>query len=160
MIVSTSFSATSVSLLDRVRSRAMAAAAADGDQSLGLPFIELLPIIMDMVAKFLPILASCRKPPPPVPPVPPELVAAGVKPDTFKQAFLSKYAAMESVEGDGFTRWAITHTTTEVKKSQKVKRKAARPIAISALETGRDEDLNDLAIGLQDVKNNAKAMGF
>lgn len=143
-----------------MRSRTEAASVAENGAPLGIGFIELLPLIMDMVTKFLPILASCKQKPPPTPPVPPALSAVGVTQDTFHKAFVSKYAAEQSVKDDGsFYPIAIRRAKVEIAKSKGIKKKAALPLAIAALESGRDETLEDIAIGLQSVVSNASALG-
>lgn len=150
--------ARSVNLLERVRMRAEAASAAGGDP-IGFGFLELIPLILDMAAKFIPLLANCKQQPPPTPPVPAALIASGVTGDTWTKAWVSKYAAMQSVDGDGFSKAALRRATAEIRKSKHVKKKAATPMALAALQSGRDETAEDIAIAMQGVVSNASQFG-
>jgi hypothetical protein len=155
------FSARAVRVLDGIRVRAESHAASAGEP-VGIPLLELLPLIMDIATRFASILALCpKKPPvPPTPPLPPALEAVGVTPDIWKQVNVGKYAAMQSVSGDSFTNWSINKTAKEIAKVKNIKRKAAKPLAIASLEAGRDETAEDLAIAMVDAKRTAAAMSI
>lgn len=124
--------------------------------------MELLPLIMDMVTRFVGMLALCpKKPPiPPDPPLPPALVAVGVTPDIWHKVNVGKFAALQSVSGDSFTAWSIRQTTKEIAKSKGIKRKAARPLAIATLEAGRDESAEDMAVAVAQGLHAARSMGI
>lgn len=117
---------------------------------------------MDMVTRFMSMLALCpKKPPiPPDPPLPPALESVGVTADIWHKVHVGKFAAMNSVKGDSFTPWSINQTKKQIAKAKGIKPKAAKPLAIAALEAGRDETLEDLAVAAADSLRTAKAMGI
>lgn len=151
------FSARTVLLLDDVKQKQAAAAAVEGEPVGGLP--EIAVFFLDMVSKFQDIMALCKTPVPPTPPVPDALMAVGVTADTWNKAFVAKYAADQSVEGDGFKKAALRRTTTEIRKSKRIKKKAAAPMALAALQAGRDNTAEDIAIAAQSVISNASHFG-
>jgi len=153
-----SFSARSALFIDDFRQTVEAEAAAAGDP-VGLPFIQIIAIALEMFAKFAPLMEMCKTPVPPTPPVPSALEAVGVSQETWHQAFVSKFGAEQSVQGDGFSKSAIRRATAEVRKSQNIKKKAAMPIAMAALKTGRDKSVEEIAIAAQSVKDNASQFG-
>lgn len=154
-----SISPRSLKLLDRIQQRSVKASAREaGSEPVG-SVLAIIGIVLEMFAKFAPLLEFCKTPIPPTPPVPETLAAVGVTQETFHEAFVSKFGAEQSVEGDGFKKSAIRRATAEIKKSKGIKRKAALPLAIAALQTGRDETVEDLAVAAQQVKNSASQFG-
>lgn len=139
--------------------RAEQHAVAAGDP-VGIPLMELLPVIMDVASRFMALLGMCpKKPPiPPTPPLPPALAAVGVTTDIWKQVNVGKHAALQSVSGNGFTKWSINKTAKEIAKSKGIKKKAAVPLAIAALEAGRDETVEDLAVAAVEAKRMAASL--
>ena len=154
-----SISPRSLKLLDRIQQRSVKASAKEADSEPVGSVLAIIGIVLEMFAKFAPLLEFCKTPVPPTPPVPDTLSAVGVTQETYHQAFVSKFGAEQSVEGDGFKKAAIRRATTEIKKSKGIKRKAALPLAIAALQAGRDETLEDLAVVAQQVKDNASQFG-
>lgn len=154
------FSAQAVKVIDRLQTRYSAASEADGQPRGILPLVTLIPLIMEVAAKFAALLAMCKKPVPPTPPVPDALAAVGVTQDTWHKAFVSKYGATEADDGEGgFKPWAVKRTKIEIARSRKIKKKEALPLAIAALESGRDETAEDLAIAFQSARSNAASFG-
>lgn len=154
-----SVSARSLKLIDRIQQRSARASAREaGSEPVG-SVLAIIGIVLEMFAKFAPLLEFCKTPVPPTPPVPDSLSAVGVTEETWHQAFVSKFGATQSVDGDGFKPAALRRATTEIRKSKHIKRKAALPLALAALQTGRDETVEDLAIAAQQVKDNASQFG-
>lgn len=149
------FSARSTVLLDGIRQRTVG--SADGEPVGGIAEIAVL--FLDIASKFAGILAACKAPTPPTPPVPDALSAVGVTSETWHQAVVAKYGAEQSVAGDGFKKVALRRTIAEIRKSQKIKKKAAVPLALSVLQAGRDETVEDIAIAAQGVKDNRSHFG-
>ena len=142
--------ATTVSLGSRFCARADAAE----DRRLGLDPISIFTLLANMLPSILQAFAACKKQPPSPGPVPTALAAVGVTQDTWEQANAAKYGAQEAAVGSGFSTWAINRAAKEIMKSQHKKKKDAKPMAIAALETARDESIEEMCVSLQQVKSN------
>lgn len=154
-----SISPRSVMVVERIRTRAEKASADAGDP-VGFGFLEIVMLGLEMFTKFAPLMEFCKTPVPPTPPVPEPLAAVGVTQETWHQACVSKFAAQESSDGNGgFTKSALRRTTAEIRKSKRIKRKQAAPMALAALQTAFEESAEDIAIAAQSVKSNASNFG-
>lgn len=151
------FSAQSVDLIDRFMARNREAAVSEGEP-VGA-FADIIALVLEISGKFLPLLSMCKQQPPPTPPIPASLAAVGVTQETWHMASVAKYAAMQSVQGDGFSKAALRRATAEIRKAKNIKKKAAVPLALAALQTGRDESAEEIAIAAQNSKDNAARYG-
>lgn len=151
------FSARSVLLIEKLQKGTVAAAAVEGEPVESLS--DVVNLIAEFYGKFQAFLAMCKAPVPPTPPMPDTLVAVGVTEDVWHRSFVSKYAADQSVDGDGFKKSVLRRMTTEIRKSKKIKKKAAAPMALSALQTAHASTVEDIAIAAQGVVSNASHFG-
>lgn len=147
------YSAQSVGVIDRMRMRAERAAAEDG-QPMGFDFITIATLIVQMLPALSSLFAACKKQPPEPTPVPVALAAVGVSDETWNEANRSKFLATESRNGNRFRPGAVMEGTRSVMKAQGVKRKVAKPKAVSALQTSYEETVEDLAVAFQSAKKN------
>lgn len=150
------YSVQSVGVIDRMRIRAEQAAAEDG-QPVGFDFITIATLIVQLLPALSGIFAACKKQPPAPTPVPAALAAVGVTAETWDEACRSKYLAESSRRGDRFAPGAVIDATRSVMQVQGVKRKAAKPKAVSALKTSYEESVEDLAVAFQAAKSNHTA---
>jgi hypothetical protein len=132
-----------------------------GGEPFGIDPISIFMLFLDLLPKILPLFAACKVQPPPPPPLPSVLAAVGVTPETWQQAHGAKFASGKSAnkDGSGFSNIAIRRCSVEIAKAKGIKKKAARPLAIASLETGRDETVDEIAVAMQQAKSNAAALG-
>ena len=148
-----SFSVQSVGLCERFSKRADTASA----QPLGIPVLAVIGLFVEMYPAVKAMFEACTTQPPVPPPVPSALTAIGVTGESWTEANGLKFAAEKSSGNfqEGFSRIAVMNTTREIAKSKKIRKKEARPLAIAALKTARDENVEELAFAIYQSKANS-----
>lgn len=145
-----------VELLSRFQSRIHDAAdPEDQDELKAAMKIDIISVIT-IISALLPLIQSmCKKPAPPAPPVPTALTLVGVSNETWQQASDSKWAANEAynVKTDTFSKSAIRAMARKIATRDNIRTKAARPAAIAALQTARDEQTEAIALTIHGTKN-------
>lgn len=117
--------------------------------------IDIISVIT-IISTLLPLISNlCKKPAPTPEPVPKELTLLGVSPETWQQASDSKWAANEAYNAktDTFSKSAIRAMARKIAARDNIKVKAARPAAVAALQTARDEQTEDIALTIHGTKN-------
>lgn len=148
------YSAKSVGVIDRMRQRAERSAAEDG-QPMSFDFLTIITTIIQLLPALQGLFASCKQQPPAPTPVPEALAAVGVSDETWQEANRSKFLAESSWTGDKFRPIAVGKGAREIAKNQGIKKKAAKPLSASSLQTSREESVEDLAIAFQSAKVNS-----
>lgn len=143
-----------VELLSRFQSRIRD--NADSDESGDALKIDIISVIT-IISTLLPLIQNlCKKPAPAPTPVPAQLALVGVTADVWKQASDSKWAANEAYNArtDTFSKSAIRAMARKIAARDNIKPKAARPAAVAALQTAREEQTEAIALTIHGIKTN------
>lgn len=135
----------------RFSQRADAAAG----EPVGMDLITIATLALSIWSQVKQAFALCKVQPPAPIPVPVALAEQGVTEETWVEANGLKFAAHQSKgKNTEFSKAAIKRVSDVIAESKKIKRKAAKPTAIAALQSGRDEPVDAIAIAMQQIKDN------
>lgn len=99
------------------------------------------------------LMALCKKTPPPTPPTPQALTDAGVTDDTYEKAFQSNWGATQAWNGKKYHAAAVNQTAKAIAAHDGSKKKVAKPAAIAAFSTSREEDVDTIALAMHEAGN-------
>lgn len=146
------FPKPAVNLILRMNENARTFAADEGTEPRGIA-IEVITALVSLLPT---LLSLCKKPAPTPPPVPASLAAMGVSDGTWKTASDSKWASTEAWhEGRGkFAPQAVNSLARDLRsKDSSLSMKDARVQARAALESGRTEDVETIAVTMHAARS-------
>lgn len=114
--------------------------------------------IITVLSTVIPILSQlislCKKQPPETPPIPEELSKRGISFQNWEKAFRTNWGATNSWKEDKqkYTPAIVNSIAKQISESEKTKKKLAKPMATTVLNSSRQEKIEVVAIALQDLE--------